>query len=184
MEQLIAKRYGSALFELAREKGALEPLRKEIAAVSAVIEQDRQLMNLLLHPKVSVKDKIQFMEEVLAERIGPDLMGLIVLTIKKGRQSSLLAILGYCLEEIAKAEGMVKAAVTSAEALDKKQMDAIEKRLSQLVGKTIKPAYNVDASLVGGLLIRIGDRILDNTVKGKMHHMSRELLTKKFSIQQ
>lgn len=183
MEQQVAKRYGTALFELANEKGTLTELKEEVSTVLAVLKENHQLMELLLHPKVSAGDKIQLIENALAGRTSHDLMGLIVLTIKKGRQGNLAAIFEYCLGEIAKAEGIDKAVVASAQALDAKQMDAIENRLSEMTGRKVKPAYEVDASLIGGLFIRIGDRIVDNTIKGKLHHLSRELLTTKLHIE-
>jgi F-type H+-transporting ATPase subunit delta len=183
MEQQIAKRYGMALFELANEQGTLKELKEEVSAVLSILKENHQLMELLLHPKVSAGDKIQLIEKALGGQTSHDLMGLVVLTIKKGRQGNLPAILEYCLEEIAKAEGIDKAVVASAETLGTKQMDAVENRLSELTGRKVKPEYQVDESLIGGLFIRIGDRIVDNTIKGKMHHLSRELLTTKLHIE-
>lgn len=175
MVELIAKRYGSAIFELAKEQGAVLELQKEILSVRKSFE-DGEIIEFLNHPKVSTEEKIELIETSLKDTIGHDLMGLLVLVLQKGRQSHIGKILDATLALIDEYMGKVKAYITSAEPLTEQQGQGIKEHLAKLTGKDIIPVYSVDTAIIGGLVIRIGDRIVDNSVKGHMHTMSRILL--------
>ena len=177
MVELISKRYGTAIYELAVENNNLEKVEKEIKMVIDIFEDEKDLQEVLNHPKVSIGEKIKIIENIFKGKINDDILGLIILTINKSRQNCLVDIFKYCLNKIDEHNGIVSAFVTSAIELKEEQKNAIVKRLEELTKKTITVEYTVDNSLIGGLVIRIGDRIVDNSVKEKIRNMSKELYT-------
>lgn len=182
MDELIGKRYGTALFELAQENGQLSQLKEEIILVTESLMKSEEYFEVINHPKISLDEKIKLTESILEGKVSHDLLGLIILVLQKGRQNALTAIFQYCLDAISEFEGFVKALITSSHMLGSEQKQAIEKHLSQMTNKKIDAQYKVDLSLIGGLTIRIGDKIVDNSIKGKIHQMSRELLNTKLNI--
>ena len=178
MAGLVAKRYGAAIFELAKEQDAVVALETEIIIVQEGFSH-LDLTDFLGHPKVSLDQKIEVLESSLSDIISHDLLGLLVLVVKKGRYAEIDAIFDETLELIDAYRGRAKAYITSADELQVDQKSKLIHELSTLTRKEIIPLYEIDESLIGGLVIRIGDRIVDNSIKGHLHKLSRELLETK-----
>jgi F-type H+-transporting ATPase subunit delta len=175
MVELIAKRYGTAIYQLAVEKDQIDIVANEIASIKTVLETEEDFVKILNHPKIVVEEKIALVESIFKGKVSDDVMGLIVLTIVKGRQSHLVDIIKYCEDAIDEHNNIVSAFVTSTEKLDKPHKKQLNQRLETLTGKSVNMSYDVDKSLIGGMIIRIGDRILDSSIKGKLANMSKAL---------
>ena len=103
-------------------------------------------------------------------------MGFLATVVEKGRYNELESILEYCIERYDEHNHIGKASVVSAIELTKQQKDAVEKKLIESTEyESFKMDYKVDSSLIGGLVIRIGDRVVDSTIKTKLDNMSKEL---------
>ncbi len=178
MAGLVAKRYGTAIFELAKEKDAVETLENEII----ILEEAFKMMDLkdfLGNPKVPMTEKVTVLESSLSDKISHDLMGLLVLLVEKGRYQEMDKIFEEVLELIDVHHGRVKAYVTSADVLTEDQKFKLIHQLAKETKKEVIPIYEIDESLIGGLIIRIGDRIVDNSIKGHMHSLSKVLMATK-----
>lgn len=175
MAELVAKRYGQALFELAIESDRAEEIEKEIRFALNSLKDEKEFFEVLNHPKLSEADKIALVEKIFSEHVGPEVMGFMVLAIKKGRQEHIVDMLDYTLAPFDERSGYIKAIVTSAVALDEATKGDIIKRLEKQTGKKITLISKVDKSVLGGLHIRIKDRIVDNTIKESLHRMSRDI---------
>jgi len=176
MVELIAKRYGTAIYQLAIENDQIEVVGKDLALIKHVLETEKDFVKILNHPKIVIEEKIVLVEAVFKEKIANDVLGLIILTITKGRQSHLVEIIDYCESMFDAYNNIVTAHVTSTDALTETQKDQMKARLEHITGKTVITEYDTDQSLIGGLVIRIGDRIIDNSIKGKLSQMSKTLL--------
>lgn len=181
MVELIAKRYGSAIFQLAEEKDAVNDLQKDILLIQESF-LDKELIEFLSHPKIPLSDKIKMLEEALSERVGQDLLGLLVLILKKNRQHYISEILTEVLDMIDTYQGKVKAYIESVDELSTEKKKQIIDQLEKSTDKKIIPEYRIDKTLIGGLFIRIGDRVIDNSIKGHMHSMSKKLLETKINF--
>jgi F-type H+-transporting ATPase subunit delta len=175
MAELVARRYGQALFELAIESERAEEIEKEIRYVLDSLKHEKEFFEVLNHPKLSEDDKVALIENIFSSHVGREVMGFLVLTIRKGRHEHILDMLEYTLAPFDERSGYIKAVVTSAVALDQVTKDSIMKRLEKQTGKKITLISKVDKSVLGGLHIRIKDRIVDNTIKESLHRMSRDI---------
>lgn len=175
MAELVAKRYGTALFELALETKQIDVVEEQLKSLKEILLTEKEFIKILNHPKVVVEKKIAMVEETFDGKIIKDILGLLVIAIRKGRADDLLDIIQYCLDEIDKLNGNAKAYVTSASKLTDKQLASIRSKLEDTTKKKIILHSNVDENLIGGLVIRIGDRIIDNSIKGKIEAISKEL---------
>ncbi|TCT13088.1 F-type H+-transporting ATPase subunit delta [Natranaerovirga pectinivora] len=175
MAQLVVKTYSRALFQLAQEENIKEKLEEESIVILDVLKNNEDFLTLLNHPKISKDEKISIFEESFVN-LSNELLGLMSVIIKKDRYMYIIDILKDFLEIIKEDKGIVTASVFSAKELDEKQKAKIEQRLENLTNKKVETVYTVDQSLVGGLKIRIGDRIVDNSIKGRIDLMAKELL--------
>ena len=168
--------YGNALFELALEEGKLDSLYEETVALVQILDDNQDLIKILSHPKVSKDEKLKLVTDTFDGRVSDELTGLIAMVVEKGHVGQLISILNYFVKQVKKEKNIGVATVASAVELIDSQKQAIEKRLIETtVYDTMEIEYSVDKSLIGGLVIRIEDRVVDSSIKTKLENMSRTL---------
>ncbi|MBR1757186.1 MAG: ATP synthase F1 subunit delta [Lachnospiraceae bacterium] len=178
MAKLIGKTYGDALYETAIEKNTLDQLTEEVAFAAQSFKENPAFMDLLTHPQIVREEKIACLEKVFKGRVSDDLVGLMVVTIEKDRQKDLPEIFDYFISRAKEEKGIGLATVTSATELRKEQRDRIEKKLIETTPyQTFEMTYEVDPSLIGGMVIRIGDRVADSSIRTQLEKLERELQT-------
>lgn len=177
MAKLVAKVYGDALFAEAVEKQKVDLLFEEAKTLRNVCLENEDLIQFLNHPKVVKEEKISVMENVFSGRICDDLMGFLTIIVDKGRQKEILRILDYFIAKVKEYKKIGVVCVTSAIELDDGQKARIrEKLLKTTQFLELEIDYHVDPSLIGGLVIRIGDRVVDSSIRTKLEEMKRELM--------
>lgn len=182
MAKLIEKTYSEALFSVAEEKHMVDILKEEADDIRKVLDDNPELVKFLSHPNVVKEEKIQVMENVFKGRISDEMLGFLVTVIEKGRQTCLKNIFGYFDGLVMEYRHIGRCLVKSALPLSYEQKAKIEKKLLDTTGyEKIDMDYQVDESLLGGVVIRIGDCVVDGSVKGKLDRLTRELLKVKLA---
>ena len=177
MAKLISKTYGDALFELAVEEEKVDVLSEEILEVKKVLDENQEFGRLMNHPKLIKEEKIQLAQQVFADRISKEIMGFLTIIISKDRYRNIDEILDYFLAEVKKYKGIGVATVTTAVPLKEEQRKSVEKKLLETTEyKSMEMHYETDASLIGGMIIRIGDRVVDSSIRTKLTELERTLL--------
>ncbi len=168
--------YGNALFELALEEGKLDSLYEETEALIDILKENQELIKLLSHPQVSKDEKRKIVTDTFDGKVADELTGLIAMVVEKGHVNELISILNYFVKQVKKEKNIGVATVKSAIELNDSQKQAIEQRLIETtVYDSMEIDYSVDKSLIGGLVIRIEDRVVDSSIKTKLENMSRTL---------
>lgn len=177
MAKLAENVYGDALFSLGLEKGTLTALYDEVVFVQQTLAQQSELMIFLCHPKISSQEKETVLCQVFSkETVSDGMRGFLVIVLRKGRQAHLPAMLDYFIARYKEYQGMGIVQVTTPMPLSPAQEKAMEKRLLETTKyQSLEMHYQVDASLIGGAVIRIGDRVVDSSIKTRLMHLSREL---------
>lgn len=177
MAKLISKTYGDALFELAVEKNKVDVLFGEIEQLKGVLSENDEFGRLMNHPKIIKEEKIQVAKNVFEGRISDELLGFITIIISKDRYKDIDAILDYFIAEVKRYKGIGVATVTTAVPLKEEQCRKIEQKLLDTTQyTTMEMHYDLDKSLIGGMVIRIGDRVVDSSIKTKLNELQKELL--------
>lgn len=177
MAKLVSKVYGDALFEAAMERDALSPLYEEVQSLQTVLMENADLVQFLNHPQIIKEEKIQVMENIFEERISKELMGFLVTVIEKGRQKDLDKILGYFVERVKEYKKIGIVTVTSAMALSDGQKEKVEAKILETTSfESLEVTYVTDPSILGGLVIRIGDRVADSSIKTRLSEIRRDLM--------
>lgn len=176
MAKLVSKTYGDALFELALEQGNVDALYEEAKVIKNLFLYNSELIKLLNHPKIDKEEKIQVIEDIFNGRASKDIVGFLNIVIKKERQKDIVNILDYFIAVVKEYKKIGVAYVTTAFLLDEEKKQAIAKRLVETTKyDKIEMNYIVDQSIIGGLIIRIGDRVVDSSIRTKLSKLSREL---------
>ncbi len=179
MAKLVSKTYGEALYEVAMESGVdrAVSLMEEIRCVEQILKENPQFDELMKHPGVPKQDKLQVMETAFRGRASDELAGLLEGVGSKERYRELHAIFAYFTDRVKEACGIGVVYVTTAVELDEGQKKAVEDKLLKTSGyKKVEIYYEVDASIIGGMIIRINDRVVDSSVRTKLDGLTKQLL--------
>lgn len=177
MAKLVSKTYGEALFELAVEEGKEDELLAEILQLKDVLAQNPDFGKLMNHPKILKEEKLDVLAKVFADRISKELLGFLHLIISKDRYGEIDRILDYFVDEVKRLKGIGIAYVSTASDLSEAKKKEIEEKLLATTSyKKMEMHYQVDEDLIGGMVIRIGDRVVDGSVKTRLYELEKQLL--------
>lgn len=177
MAKLISKTYGDALFETALDVNRVDELFEEAQAVRTIFTENPTLLKLLDHPNIMKEEKLQTMKAVFEGNVTNEMLAFLQIIVDKGRQIEIDNILTYFISRVKEYKHIGVAEVSSAVELTDAQKQQIEKKLLETTAyETLEMGYAVDESLIGGLVIRIGDRVVDSSIKTRLYNMKKELL--------
>lgn len=177
MAKVVAKIYGEALFQLALENGELDVIYEEILVAYDALKENKDFVKFLNHPKISKENKIKTVEEIFKGRFHDTTVGFLVIIVEKGRYNKILSIFQYFIHTVREYKKIGTAYVASATELTKDQKEKIEKKLLETTEYvSIDMNYTVDPSLLGGFVIRIGDRVVDSSLRLRLDLLKKDLL--------
>ncbi|MBQ9437030.1 MAG: ATP synthase F1 subunit delta [Lachnospiraceae bacterium] len=179
MAKSVAGVYSEALFELANEQNALRDYMEELAMLQGLLKEQPEFGKLLSHPRISREEKLEVVEQTFTGQLVPELLGFLRLLVEKDRTASLEDILEGFLDKAREALKIGRVFVRSAVAMSDGQKKALEDKLLESTSfETLEMDYSVDKALIGGMVISIGDRVVDNSLRTKLYSLERELLWK------
>lgn len=177
MAKLAAKVYGDALFNLAVEHQITDQLYEETKAVREVLLADQNLNQVMEYPGISRQEKIAMMMKILDGRVSKEMAGFLKIVLEKDRYQETKSMLDYFEARIKdyKKIGVVYISTPmKVKEIQKKQIE--EKILAASDYETLECHYSVERSLMGGMVIRIKDRVVDSSLKSRLECMSKNLL--------
>ena len=160
MAKLVSKVYGDALFEAARDCGKMDEIFEEVQSIGVILEENAELQKILGNPRVMREDKEQMIETIFRGRVSNEIVELMKLMIEKGRYSKIDSVFEYFIGLVKEEKKIGIAYIATAVELSEAQKEAVMQRLLQTTKyESFEMNYQVDASLIGGMVIRIGDRV-------------------------
>ena len=177
MAKLVSKVYGDALFEAARDCGRMDEMLEEVQSILQILEENAELQKILGNPRVMREDKEQMIETIFRGRVSNEIVELMKLMIEKGRYSKIDSVFEYFIGLVKEEKKIGIAYVTTAVELSGAQKEAVMQRLLQTTKyESFEMNYEVDDSLIGGMVIRVGDRVVDSSIRTKLEDMKKQLL--------
>jgi len=168
----IARPYASALFDLAQSENQLASVETGLSDISRLIGESADFSRFLRSPVISGDTKAETLDALLAKaKTNPLLANFLKLVAKNGRLFALDQIIASFRELAAQARGEITADVTSATPLTGEQVAALAQTLKAKIGKTVTLNQHVDASLIGGLQVKVGSQMIDSSLKTKLAAM-------------
>ncbi len=167
--------WASALFEVARAEGSLETVEDELFKFARLMEGSDELRQALTDPSLPPERRRAVAEEVLAGKVSDLTLSVVAFVVGAGRGRQLPEIIDRLVEQAAAERSQVVAEIRSAIPLDDDQRERLAKALSANLGKQVDVKVVVDQSVMGGLVARVGDTVIDGTVRHRLEQL-RELL--------
>jgi F-type H+-transporting ATPase subunit delta len=165
----LAGRYATALFELAQEERAVETVERDFTSLTALIDQSPDLRLLVRAPVFSRKEQEKGMDAILRRmEATPLTVKFVLLLASKGRLFALTDVIRAFELLAAKQRGEVRAQVTSAHPLSDAQIGELKAILKSRLGRDARLDAKVDPSLLGGLVVKVGSRMIDSSLRTKL----------------
>ena len=172
LESGVAERYAIALFELARDSGALDSVEDDLKRFAGFIEESADLRRLVRSPVFSADEQLRAISAVLDKaEIGGFVGNFIRVAAHNRRLFAVPDMITAFGRLLARHRGEVSAEVTSAEPLSDVHLADLKAALKASLGKDVALETRVDSSLIGGLIVRVGSRMIDGSIKTKLNSL-------------
>ncbi|MBT2734847.1 F0F1 ATP synthase subunit delta [Bacillus sp. ISL-7] len=174
---MVAKRYALALFQIAKETQALGVIEEELRVVKEVVQYNPELKNILNSSKLSIEEKKEIIKVSFAT-VNVNVLNTMLILIDRHREDQIVDVANEFLELANDEMGIAEAKVYSTRELTDAEREAISSVFAAKVGKkSLKIENIVDSNLLGGIRLRIGNRIYDGSLRGKLDRLERKLLS-------
>lgn len=172
------RRYGHALFEIARSENKVDIFLQELGEVSNILNNSAELKEFLRHPNIPFGDKKKVIKQVFKDKIDPEITRLVSILLEHDRVEQIRTVYYDYKYLVYKERGMKIAYATTAVKMTNEEIETIRKKLSYKYNKEIEVQNIVDPDVIGGVYLRLGDRVIDGTIRGKLKDMKKMLLAK------
>ncbi|MHB9143867.1 MAG: ATP synthase F1 subunit delta [Symbiobacteriia bacterium] len=172
----IARRYALALFELGQAKGEVERLRRELDEFHDLVVTTPALTSLLANETMPSRQKKQALQAVLGQDQSLYLRNFLLILVDKHREMALADIVRRFHELADEAEGVIQVEMRSAVQLSDAAAENIRASLAKNLGRTVRLTSRVQKELIGGVVLRIGDQLLDGSLKGRLLRLRKQMV--------
>lgn len=172
----IAQRYAQTLFRLSQDQGRLAEVGEELMLIHRLYQETPRLKDILEHPLISLEKKFSLLRSVLKDKVSALSQRFLELIVRKGRLKYLAEILPAYQALVDRAKGIVRVKVRSFQPVTRAEEEQLKKRLSWLGAREIVLETTLDRSLLGGMMLQIGDTVLDGSVRRQLADLREYLL--------
>jgi F-type H+-transporting ATPase subunit delta len=171
----VARRYAQALFELALADGQVEAIGVELEGLVGAVKADPELATLFIGSSVPPRQKQAMVGRALEGRVSPLMAGFVAVAIDRRREGYLEGILEDYRRRADRHRNVFEVVATTAIALSEAEAEELGTKMTGAVGGKVRLVRKVDPALLGGLVLRIGDRLVDGSVRGQLERLKAHL---------
>ncbi len=171
-----ARRYAEAAFEIGRRDGTVEAWRRELDLAATVLA-DPTVATGLDNPAVDTERRAAALANGIGSSISKPVLNLLTMMLRRGRIEDLPRVAAEFQRLDDQLNGVTTAHATSAAPLEPSEVSALTARLEQMTGGRVELDVTVDPSLLGGFVVRVGDRLIDASVRGRLERLRTELVS-------
>ncbi|HEV7398860.1 MAG TPA: ATP synthase F1 subunit delta [Solirubrobacterales bacterium] len=169
-----ARVYAEALFDVAKEKGKLDPVRGELAQFADALDGDHELQVFFFSPYFSTAEKVAGLKRAVSDA-DQELLNFLELLIEKGRMQEVFRIRRQ-LDELWKQENRrIDVTVTSAVELDRAVVEKVGEEIERQTGQKVELASRVDGEIIGGIVLQVGNMVLDASIRSRLDKLRKSV---------
>lgn len=172
----LAVKYAQAIYELAADKDQLDAVEKDLRLVESTIDSYSELATLMYHPRVLSQVKKETIRKVFGQDIADFVLKFLLLLVDKRRETVLPEIIREYIKMANEARNIVEAEVITAMPLAQNQQTALVGQLSLVTGKKVVISTYIDKTIIGGIIVKIGDKLIDGSVVRQLVTLKNALL--------
>ena len=169
------RRYAQAVFQIAMERGELDSWLDDLTLLARALENS-ELSDLLDAPQISASRKREIIRDTLGQTVGPLALNVLSLLASRNIASTMPSVVSYYERLLDASRGVERAEVISAVPLDDRQLGQVVELLKVVANKEIRLAARTDSEIIGGIITKVGDRVIDGSVRTRLESMKRALV--------
>ncbi|QJC53824.1 F0F1 ATP synthase subunit delta [Paenibacillus albicereus] len=174
-DNVIAKRYAQALYEVATAQGIVSEVRGQLQLVSEGLSSGGDVQRFLSTPSIEPSAKVELIKKAIGDRVSSIVLNTITLLVERGRYSALSDVYAAYSRIADEASGESRATIVTALPLTAEELSKVVQQFSAITGKKIIGEQVVDPSLIGGVKVRIGDKIYDGSLSSKLDRLTKQM---------
>jgi F-type H+-transporting ATPase subunit delta len=171
----LVRGYAQALFGVVQAEGELDRVEDELYRFGKILESNHELKQALSDRTMETSQRTKILEELLSEKVSPHTLSLLTFVVEQDRARYLPEILEQVAKLAAEARDSVVGEVRSAVPLDEAQQQELARALSKATGKNVSVKVIVDPNVIGGVVARVGDTVIDGTVKRRLEQLKEQV---------
>jgi F-type H+-transporting ATPase subunit delta len=175
IESRVAIKYATALFRTAKRTAQVESMSRDLATLSELLSKNVLLKNFVESPQVEEKDKKELLTSTFKPVISEALFSFLILVLSKHRIQYLVSMAGEFQRLVKEDQGIVDARLITARSLDQSLADQIREELEKSTGKKVEMKLETDPSLIGGIVIILGDKIIDRSIRCQLNQLKDQM---------
>jgi F-type H+-transporting ATPase subunit delta len=174
-----ARAYAKALFELGERDGKLDVFSTQLKNIADIFSTQSDLRELMFHPQVKAEVKKDTLQKIFGSNTDKIVLNFLMLLVDRRRIAGIDTIWHEFRTLVNKAQNLEEAEVTTAAPLQEAAQKALQEKLSQITGKNIVLHTKIDPAIIGGIIVRMGDRLIDGSVVRQLSDLRRTLTSAK-----
>ena len=175
IESRVAIKYATALFRTAKRTAQVESISRDLVTLSELVNTNVLLKNFVESPQVEEKDKKQLLTSTFKALISEALFSFLMLVLSKHRIQYLAPMTNEFQRLVKEDQGIVEARLVTARSLDQALADEVREELERSTGKKVEMKLEVDPSLIGGIVIVLGDKIIDRSIRHQLGQLKDQM---------
>lgn len=175
----VAKKYGTALFTVARRTNRVEELFADLRAVREYVKSDPRFLSFIRAPQIPDAEKAAVLETAFSTRVARPVYEFLVILSRKRRLPHIADIVDYYEQLYLEAIGVVKAEITTAVPLPEPSLVRLAGKLEKLTGKKIQTRTRIEPEIIGGVIVVLGNRVIDRSLRYQLQLLKERLLALK-----
>lgn len=172
---VVAKRYAKALFEVAAKQNVVADVEQQLKGIADALNNDADVAAFLSSPNIGQERKTAVLKDALGGKVSEIVLNTVELLIERGRQSDISGVYDAYTKIAGEATGQASATVYTAKPLGEEELAKVAAQFGKIAGKTLRTEQVVEPSLLGGIQVRIGDRLYDGSLSGKLARLEQSL---------
>lgn len=174
---VVAKRYAKALFEIAQEKGKIAEYEADLKLIVDAIRENVELGSILSQPNIDIQRKTDLINAIFQGKVSDDVVQTLKLLVTRRREGILSTLLMDYIQISNDVLGQANAIVYTPFAISDAQQQEIATEFSKITGKTVRVEIVIEPSLLGGIQVRIGNRLYDASFSGKLDRLRKAMIS-------
>lgn len=169
-----ARVYAEALFDVAKQKGKLDPIGEGLTQFAAALGEDRELQVFFFSPHFSSTEKVEGLRRAVSSA-DPELLNFLELLIEKGRMTEIVRIRREFEEMWKRERRLIDVTVTSAAELDPAVVEKIGEEIERQTGRKVDLSSRVDEEILGGIVLQVGNMVLDASIRSRLEKLRKSV---------
>lgn len=173
----VASRYAKSLLDLSNEHQNLDVVKADMDGIVAVFRSSSELQAVLNNPIIKTDKKVAILNALFQGKVAKEIIAFFTILVNKGRAKIVYPTTLEFIRQYNDLKGIVKAEVTSASTLSEANLQALKSQIAKEINAEVILSNKVDKSLIGGFIVKVGDRQLDASIQGKLNKLERHFQT-------